>query len=494
MAKETISKQLSLKFNPGAATDITEVMPVLRENFSQKAKPIRAQADKLFNHAVSCNKLVSDGADLTVSVGDLFIKLGKTLSDPSVPPSFLPPIEGSFEKVKRVAKQLFDSSFFVDKEFGHDFSIVAIRLGTFAQVLQDLEDTMVKAGASSNSKVRSGGDIQALFDNPTNRRNTKQEEKTSFDQKGTLAGLRKVKKRVQTMFIGARRLERMSPFKGNIKDKYTVLADNLNEIEDFQMELTAEKNKLFEISTGKASLNLTVVQKGKNRFDSILESAFGRNMSKEFTTGTENNMRDYFLNKLDIGDVKGGPETLNNKITKDLGILLAGGTPKKTQSISKTTTRNKFIPKKHKKISIRGNASRAKAGADYAKKALALATIKRRADKKESGNEDQFKALAILRAKIQKRLPAEVRRNMGRPALINRTSRFSQSVHLKSLTKTPKGVMGDYSYMLNPYSTFENEGPRLWSTGYNPKTLISKSIKKLALEIAGQRYLRGRRT
>ena len=494
MAKKTISPQLSLQFSAGAATDITEVMPVLRENFSQKAKPIRAQADKLFNHAVSCNKLVSDGADLTVSVGDLFIKLGKTLSNPSVPPNFLPQIEGSFGKVKRVAKQLFDSSFFIDKEFGHDFSIVAIRLGTFAQVLQDLEDTMVKAGASSNSKVKSGGDIQALFDNPTNRRNTKQEEKTSFDQKGTLAGLRKVKKRVQTMFIGARRLERMSPFKGDIKDKYTVLADNLNEIQDFQMELTAEKQKLFDISSGKANLNLTVVQKGKNRFDSILESAFGRNMSKEFTTGTEDNMKDYFLNKVDIGDIKGGPETLNNKITKDLGILLAGGTPKKTQNSSKTTVTDKFIPKKHKKTNIRGSAARAKAGADYAKKALAIATIKRKTDKKESGNSSEFKQLAELRTKIQARLPGEVRRNMGGTALTNRTSRFSNSVHLTKLLNTPKGIVGDYSYMLSPYETFENTGARKWKTGYNPKPLIAKSIRNLAFEIAGARFIKGRRT
>jgi hypothetical protein len=91
-------------------------------------------------------------------------------------------------------------------------------------------------------------------------------------------------------------------------------------------------------------------------------------------------------------------------------------------------------------------------------------------------------------------LPAEVRRNMGRPALRNQTGRFSNSVHLTKLMRTPKGIMGDYSYMTSPYATFENEGKRRWPTGYNPKPLISKSIRNLALEIAGERFIRGRRT
>ena len=47
--------------------------------------------------------------------------------------------------------------------------------------------------------------------------------------------------------------------------------------------------------------------------------------------------------------------------------------------------------------------------------------------------------------------------------------------------------------MLSPYETFENTGTRKWRTSYNPKPLISKSIRELALEIAGQRWLGGRR-
>ena len=486
-------KQSKIRFVPGKATHISEVSGILANDFRQAAKPIRDQANKLFSHAISVETMLDDGAELTVSVGDLFLKLAVHLSDSTY--SKFPEIKGSFGKCQREAKALFNSSYFKDKEFGHDFSIVAMRLGVFAQVLQTLEDNMMKVGASPNSKVnvQPGGELEGLFNNPKNRRNSTEKKQTKFDQKPTLAGLKKVKKRAQTMFLGARKLARISPFKGTVKEKYTKVADKLNEITDFQMELTAEKTKLFDIASGKANLGLTVIQKDKNRFDSIIESAFGRNMNKEFTTGTENNMKDYFLNKVDIGDIQGGPESLNNKITKDLGLMLGGKTPKKTGNTSKTQiTKEKLIPR-GKKNQTKIKASRAKAGADYAKRALAVAAIRRKADRKESGNSSEFRALSELRTKIQARLPARVRKNMGPPALTNRTSRFSNSVTLKQLHRTAKGISGEYTYMLSPYETFENTGARKWKTGYNPKPLIAKSIKELALEMAGERFLGGRR-
>jgi hypothetical protein len=36
--------------------------------------------------------------------------------------------------------------------------------------------------------------------------------------------------------------------------------------------------------------------------------------------------------------------------------------------------------------------------------------------------------------------------------------------------------------MDNPYKTFENQGQRKWPSGYNPKPLITKSIRNLALQ------------
>ena len=95
---------------------------------------------------------------------------------------------------------------------------------------------------------------------------------------------------------------------------------------------------------------------------------------------------------------------------------------------------------------------------------------------------------------INKRLPAEVRRNMGKPALTNRTGRFSNSVELKSLRDTSKGLSGEYSYLLNPYETFENTGSKRWPTGYNPKPLIAKSIRNLAMQYTEEKLTSLRRT
>ena len=117
-----------------------------------------------------------------------------------------------------------------------------------------------------------------------------------------------------------------------------------------------------------------------------------------------------------------------------------------------------------------------------------------RATKAKRNNSSELKEIEGIKRQIQKRLPAEVRRQMGRPALINRTSRFSNSVELKSLRATKAGLSGEFTYLLSPYETFENTGKRRWRTGYNPKPLIAKSIRNLALQYTEQRIVSLRRS
>ncbi len=102
--------------------------------------------------------------------------------------------------------------------------------------------------------------------------------------------------------------------------------------------------------------------------------------------------------------------------------------------------------------------------------------------KKETEHGNIAKGLIQIRNKVNRKLPAEIRRNMSRPALMNRTGRFSNSAVLANLKPSTSGktIMANYTYMLNPYATFENTGEREWPIGYNPKPLISKSIRNLA--------------
>ena len=59
---------------------------------------------------------------------------------------------------------------------------------------------------------------------------------------------------------------------------------------------------------------------------------------------------------------------------------------------------------------------------------------------------------------------------------------------LTELRQGPKTLIGKYTYMLNPYETFENEGQKQWPTGYNPKPLIAQSIRNLAMQYTEQKF------
>ena len=117
---------------------------------------------------------------------------------------------------------------------------------------------------------------------------------------------------------------------------------------------------------------------------------------------------------------------------------------------------------------------------------VASANKSRRRDRE--GGERQ-RQLNKLRTTINARLPAKVRSNMGRPALINQTGRFSNSVQLLSLKQRGENqVAGDFTYLLAPYETFENRGVNQWPVGYDPRPLIKQSIRELAGEVAEEKF------
>lgn len=175
------------------------------------------------------------------------------------------------------------------------------------------------------------------------------------------------------------------------------------------------------------------------------------------------------VNKAIKGVKKGAGKNTKTKRTK---------VKSKAKPVKRNTRKGNF--KNTKKVSTR----RGSAGL------TAAATATKR---KEQQKQQKTDGLLKLRAVIQKRLPAEVRRNMGRPALINRTGEFSNSVDLVSLRHTTAGISGEYTYKLNPYATFENLGQRQWPTGYNPKRLIAKSIRQLAMQYTEEKLVSLRR-
>ena len=76
---------------------------------------------------------------------------------------------------------------------------------------------------------------------------------------------------------------------------------------------------------------------------------------------------------------------------------------------------------------------------------------------------------------------------MGSPALNFRTGRFASSVFVTDVTRTPQGFASiGYSYMKSPYQTFE-PGFAQGSPQRDPRKLIDKSIREIAVQLVETR-------
>jgi hypothetical protein len=95
--------------------------------------------------------------------------------------------------------------------------------------------------------------------------------------------------------------------------------------------------------------------------------------------------------------------------------------------------------------------------------------------------------LVHLQTLLNSQLADQIKRNMKKPALVNRTGRFAESAKVERLSESRAGMItAFYSYMKNPYQTFQ-PGFLQGSEKRNPKTLISKSIREIASTIVGNR-------
>ena len=99
--------------------------------------------------------------------------------------------------------------------------------------------------------------------------------------------------------------------------------------------------------------------------------------------------------------------------------------------------------------------------------------------------------LTSLQALINAKLPQTVAKNMGPPALENRTGRFASSVHITDVSRTAQGYPSiGYNYQRNPYQVFEmSHGDPRWATpDRDPRKLIDSSIREIAAQLAIGRF------
>lgn len=93
---------------------------------------------------------------------------------------------------------------------------------------------------------------------------------------------------------------------------------------------------------------------------------------------------------------------------------------------------------------------------------------------------------------INANLAETIKRNMGtgsrRDVLNLRSGRLAESAEIVKISESRTGaITAFYTYMKNPYATFSQGGKQQYPRSRDPKTLISKSIRQVAQELAVNR-------
>jgi len=165
---------------------------------------------------------------------------------------------------------------------------------------------------------------------------------------------------------------------------------------------------------------------------------------------------------------KGIPSTVAENLFK--GQKVKGKYPtQKNKSTSKSKESKKSKQRTSKKIS-----SKAAKGAKvtYAKR-----------------KQQQQNNPIALKELINAALPQEILQRMHPPALQNRTGRFRNSAEVTNVAIGPRGgTQIDYTYMKNPYQTFE-PGYAQGSTNRDPRRIIGQSVREIAQKLTGNKFI-----
>ena len=488
-----MAKQIKKAFyTPGKVKTIEDLSNTYLNKLNTNSTIFRKDLNRVATHTLSVQNLMDTGSKVLKQMEKFLLAQNKTLDDLFV--EGLTSVDRTqqgklvldqFDNLKKQAQFAFGSNFFTSRneEFGHvDIPVVGIRLAALADALQRYEDVLVQvkkgtprenvqADLREEGVAKPGiGKIGAVFAN-------------------SAADVRIIKKEIQKMLLGVKVVEGLPLQKElNKKEKYFAVVDGINAIDNKQHELNIFKKKGIDVLKGKVDVRLEIENKSYNQYKAFFQRAFGRNASAIINKGVaEKEFKKLFLDEFDIGNLVGSPG-IENKIVKDITEIAKGKKPTGKATAKKVTRRvKKAVPRRTKKVNTKAKGTKNKLAKQAAKTVAVAKAVKRTGGKKSKTSTDALN-LAKVQTAINRKLPAEVRRNMGRPALINQTGRFSNSVRLTGLRQAPASIVADYTYQLNPYETFENNGVRKWPAGYNPKPLISKSIRNLAAAFIDQKF------
>jgi hypothetical protein len=171
-----------------------------------------------------------------------------------------------------------------------------------------------------------------------------------------------------------------------------------------------------------------------------------------------------------------GSSTLQDKIEKVL-----------VDNIGKKSTKRIKVKNTKKSAKLK-TTSKGSATSKAPKDKLVVKKGRASGAKKPTAKKGVSAAPLQMVARINAQISSTVAKNMGSPALNYRTGRFAESVRVLNVLQTPKGFPSfEYTYMLYPYQTFE-PGYAQGSPERDPRKLIDRSIREIALQFAIGRF------
>lgn len=161
-------------------------------------------------------------------------------------------------------------------------------------------------------------------------------------------------------------------------------------------------------------------------------------------------------------------------------------------NLTKKSVRNKKKVGKQTKSTKQGRKTKSKAtGKSRTSIKRKNASVSRKGNRKAQDNAIQQNPIA-LKELINAKLPDELLKQMQLPKLRNRTGRFRNSAQVTNVMVGPRGGTHiEYTYMKNPYQTFE-PGGRQGSVNRDPRRLIGGTVREIAQELMGKRFVKVR--
>jgi hypothetical protein len=146
----------------------------------------------------------------------------------------------------------------------------------------------------------------------------------------------------------------------------------------------------------------------------------------------------------------------------------------------------KVSGKKSKEKSIRGASSKTS-------KAYIAASKGVRARPKTGKSIEEAKTTQspiALRNLLNEMLPQMVASKMTSPALQFRTGRFANSARVTQVMQGPRGgLQADYTYMRDPYETFE-PGNKMGSVQRDPRKIIGQTIREIVAQGMQNKFIK----